>query len=202
VTSRGARAARGAAIAAFAAFVAALAHTVGGGATPGPMALVVAIGFATPLAVLVTGPRARLLRTTVAAGIAQASLHLCYALGGAAPATTASADASGAHAGHAASVQLDALAGAAVVDHGHALMPVAHLVAAVLTVAALALADRVVDAVGRTVRLIVRRLTTIPAPVHFVAVRVRIADAGAALVPVLFHAVAWSRGPPVVIAAS
>lgn len=201
MTSRGLRASRGAAIAAFAAFVAALAHTIGGGAAPGPIALLVAVGFATPLAVLVTGSGARLLRTTAAAVIAQASLHLCYAIGGAAPVATGPAADGGRHAGHGASAHLDAMAGAAVVEHGHTLMPVTHLIAAIVTVAALALVDRVVDAAGRTVRLIVRRLTSIPGPVRLVTVRLGIADASASLIPVLVHTAAWSRGPPAVTAA-
>ena len=69
--SRGARAARGAAVAVFATFVASLAHTIGGGALPGPVAVLVALAFSTPLAVLLAGARMRLLRTSAAALIAQ-----------------------------------------------------------------------------------------------------------------------------------
>ena len=85
MTSRGVRAARGAAIAVFATFVASLAHTVGGGTPPGPVALLVALAFSAPLAMLLTGARARLVRTAAAALVAQAALHLTYAMGGAAP---------------------------------------------------------------------------------------------------------------------
>src|SRR5215207_9438006 len=81
--TRGARAARGAAIAVFATFVASLAHAVGGGAVPGPVAVLVALAFSAPLAMLLAGARARLLRTSISALVAQATLHLCYALGGA-----------------------------------------------------------------------------------------------------------------------
>src|SRR5215207_6731072 len=119
--TRGARAARGAAIAVFATFVASLAHAVGGGAVPGPVAVLVALAFSAPLAMVLAGARARLLRTSISALVAPATLHLCYALGGA---STAGGDAAGAgaHAGHGAPVSLDAVLTTPAVDHGHALM--------------------------------------------------------------------------------
>lgn len=167
--TRGARAARGAAIAAFATLVASLAHTVGGGAPPGPLALVLSLAFSAPLAMLLSGGRMPLLRASVAALAAQAALHLLYGLG--TPGTGAAASAGGSHAAHGSpAVLLDRAT--VIVDHGHAVaMPFAHLAAAVATVAVLALLERAVAAVGiafgtvvRGIRLLVGVLRGIPVP--------------------------------------
>lgn len=174
--SRGARTARGAAIAAFAIFVASLAHTIGGGDLPGPAAVLLALAFSTPLAVLLTGERFRLVRTAAAALIAQAALHLLYAAGGAWSAVPALGGTGTSHSGHAASaVDLAAVglaSGAAVVEHGHAaIMPVAHVVAAALTVAFLAIADRAIATMAvafgtavRGIRLLATVLGGLPVP--------------------------------------
>ena len=69
----------------FATFVASLAHTLGGGAPPAPLALLVALAFSAPLAMLLAGARARPVRTAESALIAQAALHLCYAMGSTSP---------------------------------------------------------------------------------------------------------------------
>lgn len=165
--TRGARAARGAAIAAFATLVASLAHTVGGGAPPGALALALSLAFSAPLAMLLVGGRMPLLRASAAAIAAQAALHLLYALGtpGGGLATSAAP-----HTSHGTPVvHLD---GATIVDHGHAVaMPLAHLIAAAATVAVLALLDRAVTASAvafatlvRGIRLLVGALRGIPAP--------------------------------------
>jgi hypothetical protein len=199
VTSRGARAARGAAIAAFATFVASLAHTVGGGTTPSPVAVLVALAFSAPLAMMLAGARARLVRTSISALIAQAALHLCYALGGSPAIGSAPA---GPHAGHGTVVDLDAVLSAPIVDHGHALMPVAHVLAAIVTVAALALGDDMFDAIGRSVLMFVRRLTTMPAPAIVASFRLQVSADRPRLVGALLHAALGSRGPPLAVVAS
>jgi len=202
--SRGARAIRGTAVAVFATFVASLAHTLGGGTAPGPVALLLALAFSVPLAMLVTGARARLARTIVAALVAQASLHLCYALGSAVPVAAADGHAGGVgsvghagHAGHAALTQPIAIPAGVALDHGHAWMPLAHLVAAAITVLALVGAYRAVAAVAGAVLALVRRLTSLPVPVD---ARPRRQPADAAVrrllgLPLL--ASIGSRGPPV-----
>jgi hypothetical protein len=199
VSSRAERAARGAAVAAFATFVASVAHTVGGGSAPGPVAVLLALAFSAPLAMLLAGARARLVRTSLSALIAQSALHLCYALGGAPVASPASADP---HVGHGASVQLDAVLTGPVVDHGHALMPMAHLLAAAVTVIALALGDDVFDAVSRSVLMFVRRLTTIPAPAIVTPFGLHAAADRPRLTGALLHATLGSRGPPSAVVAS
>ncbi len=183
-------------MAVFATFVASLAHTVGGGAPPGPLAWLLALAFSAPLAMLLSGARARLVRTAVSALAAQGALHLTYAMGGAAPLDPAP------HAGHDhSSVHLPA-SPVATVDHGNAWMPVAHLAAAAITLAALMLADRMLDAVGRAVRVIVRRLNLIPAPVVAPSLRIPVDGPRPQLVAVLLASGLGSRGPPVVPAAA
>lgn len=202
--SRGARTARGAAVAAFATLVASLAHTVGGGGLPGPVAVLLALAFSTPLAVLLTGERMRLLRTSAAALIAQAALHLLYAAGGTWTAAPADGGLYG-HAGHAASA-VGLSAAAPVVDHGHAaFMPLAHVVAAALTVVFLAVADRATTTIAvafgtavRGIRLLVSVLGGLPVlvgpGVRSAAVeRVIAPNPEALLLSSLRH-----RGPPLV----
>ncbi|HET8779756.1 MAG TPA: hypothetical protein VFM66_06760 [Agromyces sp.] len=209
MTSRGARTARGAAIAAFATLVASLAHTVGGGAPPGLVAILLALAFSLPLAMLLAGPgvaaRARLARTSISALVAQAALHLCYALGAASVALPIATNGHAGHAGTGSGVAMpfDAAMAAPVVDHGHALMPFAHLVAAALTVVALALADNVFDVLHRCVRMLVQRLTSLPTPAVVVPLRsvVVVADPPR-LIGVHLRSALWSRGPPAMVAAS
>ncbi len=209
MSSRGARAARGAAIAGFATYTAALAHTVGGGTPPGLLAIALALGFSAPLAMLLTGGRGRLVRTSISTLVAQASLHLCYAvLGGASltvPAVAATSPGAGiaGHAGHDSPSGLgDALTTPGLVDHGHEFMPLTHAVAAALTLLAVVAGDRVLRAIGRTVRLFVRRLTSTPVVVVVAAPRLAAAGDRPTLIAHLPHAALSSRGPPVVAVVS
>lgn len=207
--SRGARAARGAAIAAFAVLVASLAHTVGGGTPPGVLALVLSLAFSAPLAMALSRERMSLTRASIAALAAQAALHLLYALGTPSAGPAASVSAHAAH-GPGIPVRIDAVGLAVVVDHGHALtMPVAHVVAAALTVAMLAALGRAAAAVSvafgtavRGVRLlaaVLARPVVAPALRHVVpSDRARESPAlGLVLLSSLRH-----RGPPSSIAAA
>lgn len=213
MSPRSARAARGAAIAGFATFAAALAHTVGGGTPPGLLAILLALAFSAPLAMVLAGGRARLLRTMISTLVAQTSLHLCYAVvGGAGFAGRADATAPSGHVGHASqagrtadalsSPLADGLASTGYVDHGHEFMPLTHAVAAALTLLALVAGDRVVRALGRTVRLFLRRLTSIPAAVVAVSPRLTATGERPTLIAHLPHAALSSRGPPVVAVVS
>jgi len=136
------------------------------------------------------------MRTAVSAPVAQAALHLTYSLGGAAPLDAAK------YAGHDhAGVHLSAST-AVGVGHGTVWMPVAHLVAAVLTLAALMLGDGVLDALGRAVRVLVRRLTVTPAAVAAPPLRVPVEPAQPQYFVAILSLGLGSRGPPVGVAAA
>lgn len=209
MSPRGARAIRGAAIAAFATLAASLSHTVGGGSPPGVLVLALSLAFSMPLAMALSGERWPLARASAAALAAQAALHLLYALGTPSAVSPASA---AAHAGHGAAVpvRIDAAGLSVVVDHGHAVtMPVAHVVAAALTVAMLVVLGRAATALAvafgtavRGVRLLAAALAGPPvAPTlrHVVpSVRAHGAPAlGLVLLSTLRH-----RGPPSSIVAA
>jgi hypothetical protein len=174
----------------FATFVASLAHTIGGGAPPGPVALSVALAFSAPLAMALSGARARMLRTAVSAVAVQAILHLTYAIG---------APAGPSMSGH-ASAHLSVPA--ASVDHGTAWMPVAHLGAAALTLGALVASDRVAGAVARAVGVVVRRLTSMPVPVAPPVFSMPADAPRPRFAARLIVSGLGSRGPPSVLAAS
>ncbi|KZE92439.1 hypothetical protein AVP42_02593 [Agromyces sp. NDB4Y10] len=182
-------------MAVFATLVASVAHTIGGGAPPGLVALLVALAFSIPLAVALTGARAQLARTAVSALVAQAALHVTYGMGGAAPLGHAT------HLGHRDGVALAASPTSAV-DHGTAWMPIAHVVAAGLTLAALLLTDRVVHAIGGTMGMLVRRLAMIPVSVIAPSLRVPVDAARPRFAAVLLATGLGSRGPPVESAAA
>lgn len=200
---------RGAAIAAFATLMASLAHTVGGGTPPGVLALILSLAFSAPLAMALSGERMSLARASLAALAAQAALHLLYALGTPSSGPAASAASHAAH-GAAVPIRFDAAGLAVVVDHGHAVvMPVAHVVAAALTVAMLAALGRAAAAVAvafgtavRGVRLLAAVLggpLVAPALRHVVpSVRAHGAPGlGLVILSSLRH-----RGPPLSIAAA
>jgi hypothetical protein len=186
------------AIAALATFVASLAHTVGGGTPPGPVAIALALAFSAPLAMLLVGGRARLLRTSIAALISQAALHLGYAIvGGASVSLPASA-----HGGHLSGAQPGTVMTAPVIDHGHALMPIAHLAAAAIIVVALAFGDDALRALNLVVGLFVRRLTSLPSPVIVSMPRIAADASLPTFLTALRRTSLWSRGPPRVVAAA
>ena len=184
---RGARVARGSAIAVFATLTASLAHTLGGGLPPGPLAIVLALAFSVPFAIALVGrrvaARAGGARSAIAAVGAQLALHALYSLGAGAggSARFRVTEASGGtrssitdvHAHGIADVDSAGIAGvvdsvsgaasalarpaesagvAAHAGHPAAAMLLTHVAAAVLTVAFIALADRVVAAVVTTAR--------------------------------------------------
>lgn len=169
---RGARVARGGAIAVFATFTASLAHTVGGGMPPGVLTLALALAFSVPFAIATVGRDASVPRAGVAAVGAQLALHALYSLGTAGSASAALTDVSGrtvathlhAHPGPvglpASGEETAALSNpgadlATAVAHGAhpgLWMIVTHTVAAVLTIAFIASADRVLAAVTAAAR--------------------------------------------------
>ncbi len=190
-------------MAAFATLVASLAHAVGGGAPPGVLALALALAFSVPVAMVLSGERMSLPRASASALVAQAALHLLYAIGtgGAGPAASV-----GAHAAHAAgatpAIQLAGL----TVDHGHAAaMPLAHVLAAAATVAMLAMYARAVSAVAlafgtlaRGIRLLGSVLRGLPVPAAPGLTRPPVQAEVRANTSLLLLSSLRHRGPPVV----
>jgi hypothetical protein len=220
---RGARVARGSAIAVFATLVASLAHTLGGGAPPGLLAIALALAFSVPFAVATVGRHGGLARAGVAALGAQLALHALYSLGTAGPAvlTDASGRVHSSHTHvHAGGVGLPADETAAVFPvpsaevaasagahgaHPGVWMIVAHAAAALLTIVFIAGADRVLAAVAASARGIRIALVLTRAP----SGAPRPAGASA---PVVVRAIgaardlhllaAPRRGPPIAVAAA
>ncbi len=195
---------RGAAIAAFAVLAASLAHTVGGGSPPGVLAIVLALAFATPVTMLLVGRRTTPRRATAAALVAQAALHLLYAVGSPLGATAPSVDPHALHAG--GTIPIGAFV---AVDHGHAGMPVAHVAAALLTVVFLAVLARSLDslatlgdAFARGIRLLVAVLAGVPVPYRATRRLPAVRRTGPPDLSLVFLSTLRHRGPPVGLAAA
>ncbi|MFD6053373.1 hypothetical protein [Agromyces sp. NPDC060279] len=169
--ARAARTTRGLLVASSSTLLASLAHTVGGGSPPGFVALAVALAFSVPFGILMVGRGARWPGAAVAAVAAQLALHVTFSLSaGSSPSGLVAADPHALH-GTAGAVSRDAwLAAAGTGQLGHdahlgAAMPVAHLAAAVLAVASIALADRAVRALVRAARGILVAVALLVVPV-------------------------------------
>lgn len=194
MTPRHVRALRGTASAWIATIIAATSHTLAGGGGPSP-ALVAVIGvLAAPLAVLLIGRRLTALRVGATVVVAQAMFHVAFALAaGADPAVSA---------GHVHDRTLHAAPSFAGVVLPDAPMLLAHTVAAAATMLALYGGERMLRALGRGIRSVLRRAVE-PALAPPVVLR-RWAGASD---PAARHGVVLSdlsrRGPPaLVIAAS
>lgn len=168
MTTRWARFARGWIVAGFSTFVAALSHTLGGGAVPGVLAVVVSLAFAAIVSIGLSGRTLSTWRLTVAVLVSQLIFHGLFSFGGAGG-RLAGTDAMAGHAHDAGSTVLlmpaDAAAGSMAADHG-ALMILAHVVAAVVTVLALRFGERAFWGLFTTARValhaIVRALVLVP----------------------------------------
>ncbi|MEF3402222.1 hypothetical protein [Agromyces sp. CCNWLW203] len=163
---RGAQVARALAVVGTAIVSASLAHTIGGGAPPGFVTIALALALAAPFAMLVVGDRRSTPRAAFAAVGAQLALHALYSLTPQAGSITvgpASALGAGQPHLHGGDAAMLFSAGTPVHDeHFGPAMLVAHAVAALLTVIAVALADRMLDAVrfaGRGIRIALVVLT-------------------------------------------
>ena len=142
MTTRWARFARGWTVAAVSTFVAALSHTVGGGAVPGLLAVVVSLAFAGIVSIALSGRTLSTWRLTAAVLVSQLIFHGLFSLGSAGG-TLVTTDAASAHANHAGSIAVSALPAGTMsgTDHG-LMMTLAHIVAAVVTVIALRFGER------------------------------------------------------------
>ncbi|WP_127472679.1 hypothetical protein [Microbacterium sulfonylureivorans] len=162
MTPRHVRALRGAAAAWIATIVAATSHTLAGGGAPAP-ALVGVLGIlASPLAIALVGRRLSAWRVGTSVLAAQALFHVSFAL-------TAGVDPTAAT-GHVHHATLDASAGPATGILPDIPMLLAHALAAVATMLALYGGERMLRALGRGIRSILRRAGD-PAPAPVVLLR-------------------------------
>lgn len=165
MTTRWARFARGWIVAGFSTFVAALSHTLGGGAVPGLLAVVVSLAFAGIVSIALSGRTLSTWRLTVAVLVSQLIFHGLFSFGSAGG-RLAGTDAMAGHAHDAgqAVLLMPAGAGASAGDHG-ALMTAAHVLAAIVTVVALRYGERAFWGLFSTARIAAHALLRLPAVV-------------------------------------
>lgn len=147
LAARQARALRGGAAVAVATVTAATAHTLSGGGAPPFWLLVAVVVLATPLGIALVGRRPALWRIALAVAASQALLHATFAaVGPAAPAMAV---------GHDHGALLPAL-GPAVALADPAMLA-GHALAGLVTTALLAYGERMLRALGRGMRRVLRR---------------------------------------------
>lgn len=167
MTSRWARFARGWSVALFSTLVAALSHTLGGGAAPSALAVIVSLAFAGMICVGLTGRTVSKLRLVLSVVFSQVIFHVLFSFGGAGGAlitdATVTADPH-THLGVTVGLMptgLTETVGSTAGHPGHAgaAMWLAHLAAALITVIALRHGDRAVARALATARLGIRSIS-------------------------------------------
>ncbi|HEY0247202.1 MAG TPA: hypothetical protein VGC45_02980 [Gryllotalpicola sp.] len=201
MTERHRRALRGTVAAALAVFVAALFHVAGGGATPGTLGIVVSVALAVPASVLLAGRRTRLWSLTTSVVLSQLAFHLLFSLGQ--PSRVRFAGDIGMAGMPGMHLRVVGAGGTASVDLTQPVMWASHLVAALITIAAIHRGERVLRRMlGLAVLVLLRALRlarTRPLPRLRVLVDAALPAARRAwfLRGALRH-----RGPPLVLAPS
>lgn len=196
-SSRSLRTLRGVVAATVATLTALFSHVTGGGEVPGLLGLAVPLVLSVPVCVALAGRGLSLARLAVSVGVSQLLFHALFEIGGAAgPGGAAHAhgglidvSAATAHAGgHDASMSTGTAMG------------VAHLLAAVVTIAALHRGEALLIAVAATTAHLVTRLVRVPvAPVPASPPVRRSSSALRAILPVAADVLADAvprRGPP------
>ncbi|MGX1701415.1 hypothetical protein [Microbacterium sp. NPDC055357] len=189
--ARHTRTLRGAAASAVATWTAAVSHTVGGGEAPAPLLLLVITILAVPVAVALAGRRLGLVRLSLTVLAAQVLLHVAFA---------ATAGTGGTVLGHVHGRTMTFGPGAASVAPDVAML-IAHVAAAIFTVALLHRGERMLRALGRGIA----RLVALPSEVvipSWPAVRTRAARRRVAPLRRLLTDVVSRRGPPAVVTAA
>lgn len=211
--ARGRRTLRGSAAASFATFVALTSHVIGGGALPTLTGLIVPLALSTLVCVLLAGRQLSLHRLSISVLTSQALFHLLFSIftpTASAPAPTTAVDRHAAmHAGHEASMAsmgtghdvMGSMSTGSTAGHAHTspTMLIAHLVAAVVTIAMFYWAERLPAKLCDFGRLIIRTLlpiitaiSMVPEPVRTITVvrSITAPSLGVLRSPVLV------RGPP------
>lgn len=156
-SARSTRALRGVVAAAFSIFVALLSHVAGGGSMPGALGLVVPLVFSTLVCVLLAGRRLSIVRLSVSVAVSQVLFHTLFVLG-TAQGTTSTAMPSG-HLSHGSPVILDTSSMPMTHDgHAGAAMWFAHLVAGLVTIAALHRAETLLSTAAAITEFVLARL--------------------------------------------
>lgn len=212
MSERWARVARGTAAAAFATFAAALSHTLGGATVPSAFVVVVGFTFAMLVCVGLAGRRINRIGVAASVLVSQLAYHFLFSVasGSAAASVVPQAGASSALHQHDAVIQMQvtttgASAGSASGAHMHggSAMWVAHVLAAIVTVAAVLYAERwmraAVTALHRRVLPVfaIVALSLIPSPRRVRWARVNSFPRRMGVI--LLHL--RHRGPPMVFAA-
>lgn len=156
-SARSTRTLRGVVAAAFSTFVALLSHVAGGGSLPGALGLVVPLVFSTLVCVLLAGRRLSIVRLSVSVAVSQVLFHTLFVLG-TAQGTTSTATPSG-HFSHGSPVILDTSSMPMLHDgHAGAGMWFTHLVAGLVTIAALHRAETLLSTAGAITEFVLARL--------------------------------------------
>jgi hypothetical protein len=155
VQTRWARVARGLAAAVAATVTAAASHTLAGAHAPSPAILALTVAFAAVVCVLLAGRTRSLLRLSLSVLLSQLVFHVLFLAGGGGEVIVVGSTGTGAHFHDGSTVELVAAGG------GHAAhslpMTLAHLAAAVLTIAAVRRGEALFFSLGeRLVGLVVR----------------------------------------------
>lgn len=174
---RASRALRGSLVALAATLLASLAHTIGGGAPPGALSLVVALAFSVPFGIAMVGTGTRPLRTGLAAVGAQLALHTTFSLSAGAAPDGQRVESALAHSGHSPTavrgpwLELAGSSASTHAEHFGWTMPLAHVIAAVAAVAGIRLVDGAIRAIAVVWRSILVAVALLLAPSLAVAPR-------------------------------
>lgn len=186
VDSRRARVARAGGAAAIATLTASAAHTLGGGAPPAPWLVLTVALLAWPVALAIVGSRPGAFRTGLAVVTAQAILHGAFALvGDAVPQAGASTH-------HHGLLILDPSTGTGMATGTD--MLAAHVIAGIATAVAVCHGERMLRAVARGIRHLLR--PTAPAPLSPIPAPAAALPQPLRLRPRLVLADLSRRGPP------
>lgn len=161
MNSRQLRLVRAAAASTVATTLAAVSHTVAGGPAPHPLLVVAMACLLVPLAAVLIGPRVSRLRSASTVLVGQGLFHLTFQLLGA-PTQSAAASAP-AHAHH---VDLAALGPAVIASAPSTVMLIAHVIAAIATVALLWHGESLVRLIANWVRAAALRIAAPALPVR------------------------------------
>lgn len=167
---RASRTLRGSLVALTATLLASLAHTIGGGAPPGMVSLVLALAFSVPFSIAMVGVGVQPLRTAAAAVGAQLTLHTTFSLSAGAAPGGQPVEGALAHSGHSLAamrgtwVELAGTGASVHTEHFGGSMPLAHIVAAVVAVAGIRLVDGAIRAIAGVWRSILSAVALLLAP--------------------------------------